>query len=300
MATYTPEVYHVHNEFDSLGILLDLQRLSGEDNASYKRRLMDVFAHRANATKLGLIHGITRELGLDIYHAMTITPVLDSEGETVGTNPAVVFDETKCYVYSDYTLGEDGLEATLDRYEPTGSSIYYTYSQLLTGIAATGIFACSIKQGVDESTRAMSIFDQSSIKTIDTEDISSSGSIVNLSNRNLLSNYVSISSDNLKERVSSQALLLRKGQYYIDYSNGIIYTTEVPSPGSVIRYKYREDNFKVWASPVIIHNLQSDDFGTKMFEQIESESDTISGAPTEVGADIVTELQSVHPLTLGP
>jgi len=297
MATYTPERWHIFDELDNFGLLLDLARLDGERNDAYKRRLMDVFVHRANATKLGLIYGITRELGLDVFHAMTITPVLDADGDTVGANPAIVFDETKCYIYNDYTNSTSGLTSTIDRYEPTGGA--YNYWQLIDSINASGQFTGSIMSGVDRGTRAMTIFDQSSVELITSESISTAGSIIDLKNNKLFSDSVSISSSNLRERVNAQRDLQKVGQYYIDYSNGIIYVTEAPAPGSLIRYRYRNDNFKVWASPVILHDLQDDDFKTKMFEQITSGSDTINGAATELGADCINELMSVYGMTFG-
>jgi hypothetical protein len=298
MATYTPERWHIHNELDNFGLLLDLPRIAGERNAAYKQRLMDVFVHRAGSDRLGLIYGITRELGLDLYHAMTITPVLDADGNTVGDNPAIIFEDTKCYVYSDYTLGTSGLEVTIDRYEYDGGA--YNYTELLTQIQATGFFAVAIRSGVSSNTRSMTIFNQSSVELIVSESISTSGAIVNLEHANLFSDSVSITSSNLRERVSAQRDLARAGQYFIDYDKGIIYTTESPAGGSLIRYRYRNNNFKVWASPVIIHDLQSNDFETKMFEQItDGDGNTVNGAATELGADCINELLSIYGVSIG-
>jgi len=299
MATYTPVNHTVFNELDNIGLLLDLTRLAGERNDAYKQRLLDVFVHRGGSNRLGLVYAITRELGLDMFQAMTITPVLDTDGNTLGDNPAIIFEETKCYVYSDYTDSSSGLAVTIDRYDYDDGA--YNYSELLTSIQATGYFAVSIKSGVSGSTRSMTIYDQSSVETITSEDLSTSGAVINLNNNKLFSDSVSVTSTNLTSRVSTQVELIRAGQYYIDYLNGIIYTAESPSSGSAIRYKYRNDNFKVWASPVIIHNLQSADFKTKMFEQItDSDGDIVNGAPKELGADFVNELLSVIGSAVGP
>ena len=115
MATYTPSLHQVWNELDEFGLLLDLPRIEGERNPSYKQRLFDVFVNRASSSYRGLINGITRELGLSLYHAMTVTPVLNPDGTTIGTNPAISFDETRCYVYSDWTDSSSGLVDTIDR-----------------------------------------------------------------------------------------------------------------------------------------------------------------------------------------
>ena len=107
-------------------------------------------------------------------------------------------------------------------------------------------------------------------------------------------------SDNLFNRVSSQTLLLEFGDYYIDLENGLVYSFVAPDPGSTIRYEYISDQLIAKSSPVIIHNIQSDDYQTKMFEQILDENgDTRNGLPTALGADIINELLSVRPITWG-
>jgi hypothetical protein len=294
MATYTPVSHQVFGELDDFGLLLDLPRIQNETNQAYKQRLFDVFVNRANSTYTGLINGITRELGLSLYRAMTITPVWHGGGLR-GPNPAVVFEETKCYVYSDYV--NNPAVATIDRFEKSDS---WTMEELVASINATGYMYAALQSGVSSSMRAMEIFNQKSIDLVVSEDLSKGSVVINLDNNSLLSNSVSISSSNLTERVASQEALVKAGQYYIDYDLGIIYTVEAPEPGAVIRYEYRNDNFEVWASPVIIHNLQSTDFKKKMFEQILLEDATYTnGAPTELGAELVNELMSVFPMSYG-
>lgn len=295
MTVYTPEQHQIFDEFDDIGILLDLPRIAGEKNASYKQRLFDVFVNRASSTYRGLINGITRELGLSIYHALTITPVWHGDGFR-GPNPAVVFDETKCYIYADY-VNESPI-STIDRFEKTGS---WTMEELAGSINSTGYMYAAIQSGVLNSTRSMEIFNQKSISLVISEGIDVGGPVVNLNHRNLLSDSITVSSTNLRERVSSQTALVKKGQYYIDSNLGIIYTVDTPEVGSSIRYEYRNDNFEVMASPVILHNIQSLDFKKKMFEQILTSDGTYTnGAVTALGADIVNELISIFPMSYGP
>ena len=294
MTVYTPEQHQVWNQYDDLGLLLDLPRIQGEVNSIYKQRLFDVFVNRANSTYRGLINGITRELGLSLYHAMTITPVWHGDGLR-GPNPAVIFDETKCYIYADYV--NDSPIATLDRFEKTGS---WTMEELAGDINSTGYMYASIQTGVSESTRSMEIFNQKSIDLVISEELDKGGPVINLNNKNLLSDSITVSSNNLRERVDSQVDLVKNGQYYINSDLGIIYSFDAPEAGSVIRYEYRNDNLEVMASPVIIHNLQSLDFKEKMFEQILMDDGTYTnGAPTGLGADIVNELLSLFSLSYG-
>lgn len=61
---YEYNLHHIWNVFDEFGLLLGLYRLSGERNAAFKERILDVFRNPANSSKQGLVNGISRELGL--------------------------------------------------------------------------------------------------------------------------------------------------------------------------------------------------------------------------------------------
>lgn len=56
--------HHVWNFFDELGALVSCPRLFEEPNIEYKKRILDVFTNKANASKHGLINGIGRELAI--------------------------------------------------------------------------------------------------------------------------------------------------------------------------------------------------------------------------------------------
>lgn len=294
--TGTPTAYSVYNELDRHGLLLGLPRLEQEKNAAYKRRLMDVFVHRASSTYQGLINGITRELGLSIIDTMSISPVVDSNGDPLLTSPAVVFQDTKCTLYSDYQNGTVLLD--IDRYEPTGGS--WTLGELRDTINNTGYFTASLETSAEAKKRSMTIFNQSSVVIVPAEELSGAGAVIVLENRNLLPGTVTVESDNLVRRVSSEANLRLPGDYTVNHTEGMIVALGAPAPGSFVRYSYRDDSFIAQSSPVILHNLQSDDFKTKMFEQVTNEDGDVSnGLPTILGADIINELMSVYPANWG-
>lgn len=54
----------VWNFFDEIGALVSCPRLFEEPNIEYKKRIMDVFENKANASRDGLINGIGRELAI--------------------------------------------------------------------------------------------------------------------------------------------------------------------------------------------------------------------------------------------
>lgn len=293
--TLTPVAYHVFNELDKQGILLDLPRLEEERNHEYKQRLMDVFVHRSDSTHMGLIHGITRRLGLKIINCMRIVPVLDGSGVPVLPMPAVVFKETKCYLYSDYRTKT--LLTTIDRWERSEDA--WDLLGLMNKINNTACFVATILDDAVDGDRSMTIFDQSSIRIVEREEIGGKGSRIVLDYGNLISGSVTVSSPNLTRRVQLEEDLVHSGDYLVDMENGIIFSTAAPISGSAVRYMSRNDEFIVQSSPVILHNLQSDDFKTKMFEQVQSDDGMVNGRPNALGADIINELLSVYATNWG-
>jgi len=292
--TLTPQLHHVFNELDHHGVFLGLKRLEGERNAQFKCRLLDVFVNKPNSTYRGLINAITRELGYSITETIKVSSVL-SGGEVLYPNSVIEFKDTKCYLYEDYTTGTPTL--SLDRFDTDSSS--YTVSGLISNINDSGIFTVEGLE-YDNDQRALTIFNQSTLGIITSEDISSQGIKVNLAHKRAIPGTVFFTSSNLYNEVLAEGLVRRPGDYYIDYINGIIVTGSVPVPGSYIRYQYHQNPCTFLSSPVILHNIQSDDFKTKMFEQVLQEDGTYAnGLPTPYGADIVNGILSVHPANWG-
>lgn len=294
--TFTPQPYGVFNEFDRQGLILGLNRLKSEKNAAYKQRLLDVFVNRADSTYRGLLNGITRELGLKIAATLQVKAKLDVNSNTLLPYPAVKFKDTKCIVYSD--VSTDTVLATFDRWEVNGG--YYTIQELADGIRNTGYFDVTIPAGVDVHARSMTLFNQSSATLVDSEHLDFAHSRVKLVNDNLIPTTVSLTSPNLLQRVSLLSSLRDSGQYFIDYQTGLVITRDAPSPGSVIRYESLSFDYMFQSSPVIISNLQSEDFKTKMFAQVAGDFINYTNSmPTDLGADIINELLTVFATAYG-
>lgn len=292
----TPVIHHVFNELDSQGLLYGLSRIEGESNASYKQRLLDIFAHRADSTYLGVIHAMTRELGLSIDTEFVFTFTKDSSGAPVLTAPAIDIDESVVTLYSDYP--NSTIAAQFDTWETSSST--YTIGKLATEINKVSGFSVTLKANVNTERRAACLYNQSSVVTVTTEDLSEKGPVAKLDNDYILAKSVHVSSLNLFNRVYSQAAVVRNGDYYVDTQNGIIYSKSGAGPGTTVWYKYLSDDFKVKSSPVILHNLQSDTFKSRMFrQQLGNDGNYHDGMPTALGADLVNELFSVFGVGYG-
>jgi hypothetical protein len=146
------------------------------------------------------------------------------------------------------------------------------------------------------SMPARTIFNQSTLALVTNETIFGTSYQTKLAHEYLVDGTVGILSDNLLTRVLTLNDLSASGQYYIDLQAGIIYSIEVPALNTIIRYVYHANPFVARASPVIISNLQSGPFVSKLFDQLVDDlGDENNGPLSLLGLDIVNELYSVYP-----
>lgn len=289
--TATPVRHQVFNAFDEHGVLLNLKRIAGESNASYKQRLLDVFVHRASAAYKGLLNGITRELGLSYYDAMVVECDTDGSGNYLLANPSVTFEGASCILYSNADPNNEVIYQEIDINDP--SELSYWLGGLISTINATGYFTASLAPEADPWSRSMCIYDQSLTGNVVSESLVSSSNRIKLTFDNLITGTVSVSSSNLTDRVSSQSAVVKSGQYYIDLEHGILYTLDTPSTNSYIRYLYRTEPKTFEASPVIIGHLQRGTFREKLFERLTDEyGEEYDSIVSVFGLDVINELFS--------
>lgn len=286
----------VRNQFDDHGELVSLNRIHGEKNWAYRRRIFDVFANRANSSYRGLINGITRELGLSLFDAMSVNPKLDSNGAPLSPDPYIKFDGVWLLLYSDYA--NDQLDWAIDRYQSGGN--FEHIGKLVDQINETAFFEASIKPDIDPFTRSMTILNQSNREIVGFERIPSSTKF-RLKNSLLVPGTVFFANRTIfRTEVDTELEVDGRGKYYINYPAGIVTVYTVPTVTDVVRYQYTVYPFSSKASPVILHDINRDNFKVKMFHQVLQEDGTFAhGIPTEIGVDIINELISVSPLYWG-
>jgi len=287
------EQHQVFNELDKHGLALGLKRLNGEKNAEYKQRLMDVFVHRANSSYFGLIHGITRELGLSLNRELLIKPKAGLD-LSANNNIGILFKDTRCCVYQDYYT--DIALKEIERWEIEVDA-GYTVTDLKDAIEATQLFEVELL-GDDPSRRSMCIFEQTSIKDNRGEELTGKGARIKLENQGVIEGSEYLVSNNLQNKITDPAATLGSGDYRIDYEAGVLECLDLPASGSYISYQCRDDEFLVMSSPIIVNSLQNEHFKKFLFRQILQTDDTYeNGLPTSFGADIINELLSVYPTT---
>jgi hypothetical protein len=291
-----PKPVHRLNEYDEHGSLVSLVRNRGETNWSYKRRIADVFVNVANSSYRGLVNGVTRELGLNLLEAIDINPKVDSNNDFLAPDPYIKFDGVYLYLYSDYTNGL--LDWTIDRFEVGGN--YEHLGRLVDFINTTYFFEASMRAGTDQYTRSMTILNQSNRDQVSMEFVSQSTRF-NLKHNKLVPGTVFFSNRNtFATQVGSAAAVSTRGDFYINHASGVVTVATIPNPKEYVRYQYAKYPFYAVASPVILHDINSDNFKAKMFEQVLQDDGTYAnGLPTELGADIINELMSVSPMYWG-
>ena len=291
-----PRAKNVFNQFDEHGLLLSLPRIRNEKNDLYKRRILDTFVHIANSTYQGLINGITRELGLTIFEAISVNPKVDGSGLFLAPDPYIRFNGVFLELYSDFK--NDVLEFKLDRYDKGGNLEHLT--RLIDKINTSAFFEAELKPAVDPYTSSMTVFNQSNRDRVDVETLPESTKFT-LENDRLVPGTVFFSNRFLfRTRVDTEAEVDSNGKYYIDHPTGTIRVFTPPSTGDTVRYKYIKYPFDAEASPVIIHSINDDNFRIKMFEQVLQDDGTFAhGLPTALGVEIINELYGVFPMYFG-
>lgn len=282
----------VFNELDEIGLLVGQARLPGERNAEYKQRIARVFSERANSTYQGLINGITRDLGLELYDAIEIEPVVVS-GVFLATNPDVVINESFVYLYNNVELGASGLDRTIDRADKLGDA--YIVQDLISEINESPYFTATILDA-DPYDRSLTILNQKSRINIPEELVPSSNRF-SLQNSNTISGTVFFSDRTTFEtEVFSENAVTEAGQYFVDYKKGIIQVFDMAVPNTTVRYEYLQIPLTCRASAVIIRNMQDQDFKVKMFTQVLADDGTlVNGLVAPLGANLINDLLSVFP-----
>jgi len=287
----------VFNQLDEWGISLGLIRLPGEGNKDYKARLLDVFAHRANSTFIGLIHGLTRELGFEIYDALEIN--------YTGSNGNAGVEVAGCYLklWTDWRVT---LAASINmmQYEtplvPTRVLYYY---EVVNAINAVPDWSASLQQAGADYWPASQMYEQANHVIVPSELVPSMPHFT-LKHYPVkdytppLTSYApiyfsDIETFNPQQKKTDAASVTQRGDWYLDATNGVVYSYEV-SAGSTVRYQYIEWPFTLKASPVEVYDLMDSDSLNLLFKEEAIADGTFNPTDlTALGLDVNNELKSI-------
>ena len=299
--TISPEIINTPNAFDYLGMLLGLPRIQGEKNPAYRKRLWDVYVHRASSSQEGLTNGITRELGLSQYSALTISYTGSS-----ANSPRVIVRDVQIELYSNWNLVDESLSSNeldgeaIDTYSKDSDAYYI--GGLIEEINSSSYFQAAIVNGVSEKALSVSLLDQDSRKWQEAELLKSFYRNT-LEYRNIIPGSLTFSAEGRNVFVNqkaSEGLVLVSGDYYIDYDNSILISQTLPPEDTICRYMYDELPLTLTASPIILHEFGSSYFRSKVFEQIlQSDGTYVDGLPLDAAVRYINELMSAKGVLWG-
>lgn len=280
---------YVRNSLDGLGLLLNLPRLPGEDNAGYRVRLEDVFARPGNATYRGLLAALAREFGYTLQEAATV----DCRG--AGGQPRVVLKDQTLYLY----LSPTELEASWFLREPSVETV----GQLVAAINQTGRFSAALADGMSGDELCLGLVQGDSHVWVLNETVPASRSF-RLAHAPIVHGSVVFDEEAVFRRFADPPA--EPGDYCLDADTGLVQTVLLPSGGGKVAYQYRQDVVTLYHQPVGLLDLNSPAarawfFATVPKETWEGEADRASPAfPYPFMQRVIEEINQNCPALWGP
>lgn len=307
----------IYNHLDDLGLLVDVNRLPEEKNASLKHRIKDAGVHRSNATYNGLINAITRDLNL---RRETILRVKLRDDIPTNTYPRIIFGPAWVVIWSNLQYVKNAISGTLDlessivhvfdmyeKQENTSLTSVYYLKDLVEAINNTNYYTIqwigSSKEKY-ESVPTRQLINNVSDEFIYTEFIPGSLKF-KLKNKNIMPGSVFFSESQIFQNERDIALIpelnpslynIYEGDYIIDYNTGLIQTVNLPSGNGHCFYIKRKTNFLLEISEASILDYSDESVKSQFFDQILLDNnETMSILPKRSHIEHIEELISVAP-----
>ena len=291
MSTYTPVKRLLPTGLDEVGIELGLQRLPNETLENYKKRLWLETRAANGPTQKQFVDSLARQVGVFDVPVFEIDLILDGSDEPLAADPYIEITSTYFRAYDDYENGSIDIELNLlnktdgrflrDIYNDLDASSYFSVTVLDSDytykLSKNLRFGNSLKTGEQillqsKSNKLENMF----LKEFFIQD------------RNLFQN-----------EVGSEAAILELGDYYVDYTNSVIFTWD--TMGGVCTYTYNEFPYRLWWQQVRTWPLGDEDKKYLMYDVLiehERGEDSYVVLNSE-GAEIYNEVLGQHSLSWG-
>lgn len=285
-------INEVGNILDHFGMLLSLPRNDGEDNRTYKARIMKASFRKPGSSYHGLMNGIVNALGIDTEKAIRITTkqTID-QGER-----RLLLDDGKITIYSDWVSREDqllGLRPTIEQQATLDSVPIKTIGELVDWINTSDFYSATLLSNRDASSELLLKADS---RLVHTETIKPQERIRLKYGSILRGSVSSRTSDALVKEVASSDDFSESGDYAINYMTGLL---SIHTPGKEdvkVSYLTSLDDFYLDYSPVKIMDLSQKSVHQVLFSQVPQtfyqtvEESTVNGMPTDDLYEIIREL----------
>ena len=301
------------NDLDAHGLLLGLRRLKGETGDEYYKRLRSVIPLRAGANQEGLVHGVTRELGLEEKIALKIEP-LSFNGKYIASAPHVSISSTKIILYSKYLSETDyTVDVEVDIFDHGDG---YLLKDLLAELQLASYFTAELMTGTTGEEKSCGLIPKESITIVEKEVVPNykyfylqNDDIVpgSLTFKDKITFETELSSE-IADAVDGGVTLsfsvttpvTSPGEYFVDYAEGVIESYLVPSDISTCRYAYRDFPLYAKWSPVSVYSLRDEEYREKIFEdEVALDDQTVDGLVTDEGRQVYSEIFNKAPSLWG-
>jgi len=292
MAKYTPDSYPSAVPFDELGLHLSMPRLPEESLPSYRNRLLLQARKPPGASEQDYIKTLNRTVGQFEQRMFSIDLVLDSSGEPIAADPRVEINSTHIYVWSDYN--NNVLDLELNIWERGAG--YFLY-QVYNALNSLTFLSTSVLASGYEYLRSWNLAYGNTDGQVYRRSLGPSG-MVNLEQRYIRDILFTLPQifDNV---VSTQESLSEPGDYFIDKTNGVLWSRDLAAGDCT--FSYRDFPYTVWWQPIKAVPLNDGDIDhllkDNLLEDTKGEEERLLLKP--YGAKIVNEILSVHPLQWG-
>ena len=231
MGTYTSRAQPLPNGLDEIGLDLSLPRLEDEALATYRKRILLETRLPGGATQDEFAVSASRQVGLFDEPLIEIDLVLDANGDPVGADPHFEVTSTRVRAYHDYSLGDAGLDFTL----VIERAQNWFVDDLVTALTASAYFSVNIENADYQYKLLRDLQFGSSLKTVDRRLLRKS--YENALGFRYVRSFLPQSVAAFINEKATQALVVADGDYFVDYTNGVVFTYTLQSGGAMLTHR---------------------------------------------------------------
>lgn len=291
---YTPTKFALPNGLDEIGYEYGMSRISNETLRDFRKRLILESREPSGASESDFIRSVNRQVGEFDEPIFEITLTLDGSGDPVASDPFIEVTSTYLRAYSDYE--NDILDFELNLVDRNSG---YFLNAVETAFSSSSYFALEVLTSLSNYGYLKS----DRLRYDNTERMVVAEALrATRSNKLLHTNIKVLKAQNFalfQNEVSDIASLNEVGDFYIDYTNGIVFTEEVAS--GFVSYSYRMFPFRLYWQSVRAYPANDSDLKYRHYDTLISDS---TGLAEHVllnseGAKIANRTLEIHPLGWG-
>jgi hypothetical protein len=305
MSKYTPVKSRIGVSLDEIGLHLGLSRLPEEEDSDYRRRLALQAKVKPGVSETQFIDSVSRSVGLFEEDIFEIDLVLDGNGDPVAPAPRIEVTSAFLRVWSNYPSSDPELEVNI---YSRGDG--YHLEEVKAKLDALSFITVTVLADTTVPDEDSYKYKRSwHLKCGDSDRLSFNerlpGSYMtrfyndDLTPRKYIHNCLFSSPLLLSKEKASEDLVVESGDYYVDYTNGILFSYS--QAGGLISYEYREFPYKLTRQPVKVIPLYDPDIDFLRKDQLvdDATGEKKNLSLNSYGAEVTNSLLKGYPLQWG-